>query len=82
MKSIACNKGTISIKILQKWERCILGMTFFLISVTMMTIIAPKENERHKNRIKKKGKPKYHMTDRGKNLITGSPLFMRRRYVH
>ena len=82
MKSITCNKGTISIKIPQKWEHCILGMTFFLISVTMMTIIAPKENERHKNRIKKKGKPQYHMTDRGKNLITGSPLFMRRRYVH
>ena len=82
MKSITCNKGNINIKNPQKWEHCILGMTFFLISVTMMTIIALKENERHKNKIKKKGKPKYHMTDRGKNLSTGNPLFMRRRYVH
>ena len=30
----------------QKWEHCILGTAIFLISVTMMTIIAAKENQR------------------------------------
>ena len=63
----------------QKWEHCILGMAIFLISVTMMTIIAAKENQRHKKKIKKKikkkGNPKYHMADRRKNLTTGNPLF-------
>ena len=59
----------------QKWEHCILGTAIFLISVTMMTIITAKENQRHKKKIKKKGNPKYHMADRRKNLTTGNALF-------